>query len=277
MANEAGYTNFSALIPNIYQAAYLQARDQGIVARLVTTWQGDGLAPRIFGTYTNGTAQTLTESTDGTAQQFAGTSSGTVTPSIIYANYFVNDTLVASDPNTMATDAGRELGNIIGEKLDTDLCGLAASFSGSVGTVSAALSWANVMYAAMKLRASYAPMPYVAVLNPMHWYGMGTAASTAAPFPMNSPAWLDELARTPYFVGSYGGITFFLDANVSQANGGMIFSPQAMALDVRRAMRIEAQRDASRGGGGYELNASMIYGKSIWRNSFGYRLLGTLS
>jgi hypothetical protein len=277
MANESGYANFSALIPNIYQAAYLTAREQNVVARLATTWTGSGLMPRVFGTYSGGTAQTLTETTDGAAQQYAGTSSGTVTPSIIYANYFLTDTMLASDPNTMAVDAGRDLGNIIGQKLDTDLCGLFASFTGSVGTVSAALSWSNVMYAAMKLRASLAPMPYVAVLNPMHWYGLGTVGSTSVPFPMTSPAWLDELASSPMFVGNFGGIAFFLDANVTQANGGAIFSPQAIAMDVRRALRIEQQRDASRGGGGVELNASMIYGKTIYRNDFGYRLLGTVA
>jgi hypothetical protein len=263
-------------MPSIYQASYLTAREQGIMAQLVTTWTGSGLMPRIFGTTSGGTAQTLAETGDGANQAFAGTASGTVTPAIIYAQYFVNDTARDSDPQ-IATLAGGELGGILGQKLDTDLCALFSSFAGTVGTGTVMLTWANIMYAAMKLRANLAPMPYVCVINPMHWYGLGTVGSASVPFPLNAPAYLNELAQSPYFMGNFGGIAMFLDGNVTQAVGGGIFSPQAIAVDIRRALRIEAQRDASRGGGGYELNASMIYGKGVWRSSFGYNLLGTIT
>lgn len=277
MANEASYAGFAGMIANIYEAAYLTARDAAIVSNLVHPWTGTGLMPRIFGTYAGGTAQTLTEASDGAAQTWAGTASGTVTPSIIYASYFMNDTLAASDPNTMVSDASRDLGNIIGQKLDADLCGLFASFSGSIGSVGGTLTWNNINYAAMKMRAAYAPMPYMCVLNPMHWYQLVIPTAANVPNVNTSQAWLNAAVGSPLFVGNYGGIFFFLDGNVTQANGGGIFSRDAIGLDTRRPLRIEPQRDASRGGGGYELNTTMIYGKSVWRDSFGYRLLGTVA
>jgi len=56
--------------------------------------------------------------------------------------------------------------------------------------------------------------------------------------------------------------------------GGM-FAKEALAFDLRRALRIEPQRDASRGGGGWELNATMIYAQGVYRPQYGVRLVGT--
>jgi len=47
-----------------------------------------------------------------------------------------------------------------------------------------------------------------------------------------------------------------------------------MALDIRRGFRIEAQRDASVGGGITELVASAVYAYGTYRPAFGVALSG---
>jgi hypothetical protein len=56
-----------------------------------------------------------------------------------------------------------------------------------------------------------------------------------------------------------------------------MFSRDASAYDLRRPFRIETQRDASRGGGGWELNASIVYGEGVYRAAFGVQMIGTSS
>ena len=96
---------------------------------------------------------------------------------------------------------------------------------------------------------------------------MGTAIAPGVTV-TNSPALQDEFTRQ-FFVGNVSGVDIFLDGNIAEGTSvfGAIFSRQAMALDTRRAPRIEYERDASRRG--FELNASMVYAKGTWRPLFG--------
>jgi hypothetical protein len=54
-----------------------------------------------------------------------------------------------------------------------------------------------------------------------------------------------------------------------------IFSPLALALDVRRAPRIEPERDASRRA--TELNLSSVYAHGVWRPKYGVQLISDAS
>jgi hypothetical protein len=280
MANEATYAAFAAMIPNIYAGAVLTARQQSVIVKFVNTLGGGdaygGLAPRVLGTYSGGTVQTLAETDDLTAQAWAATPGGTITPTIKGAMYFINDTLVASDPNGAARDAATDLGNMLAQKVDVDLASLFSSFTGgTVGTAGGTLTWANVMRAAAYLRAQLAPAPYACILRPEQWYYL-TSASSGVPTLLQSQNFMNDLYAGIY-VGSISGIDFGIDANVTSgtaAVGGM-FSRQAIAYDERRGIRIETQRDASRGGGGNELDATIIYGQAIQRAKFGVQLLGT--
>jgi hypothetical protein len=54
-----------------------------------------------------------------------------------------------------------------------------------------------------------------------------------------------------------------------------MFQRQAMFLDERDPFNIEPQRDASRGGGGWELNGRMEYAYGVYRPTFGCQMIGT--
>jgi hypothetical protein len=114
-------------------------------------------------------------------------------------------------------------------------------------------------------------------LRPEQWYYL-TSASSGVPTLLQSQDFMNDLYKGIY-VGSAGGVDFGIDANITSgtaAVGGM-FARQAIAYDERRGFRIETQRDASRGGGGFELDATIIYGVGIQRATFGVQLLGTSS
>ena len=63
---------------------------------------------------------------------------------------------------------------------------------------------------------------------------------------------------------------------VQPAVGG-IFGRQAIYLDRRQPFGIEYQRDASRGGGGWELNATMEYAYGVWRPTLGGTVEGNFN
>ena len=279
MANESTYTGISAVVNSIYEVAFLTAREQSIMPGRVTVFSDTGSStPRVWTQYSGGTIATVTEATDMSAQAFTHAAAGTLTPAQYGAQYFLTDQRLASDWAAARNDAGTDLGQLLGVHVDTNLCGTAifAGFTGgTVGTAGGTLTWANIMRANAYLRAAKAPFPYNVVLRPEQWYYLASASS-GVPTLMVSDSILENIARE-FYVGSWGGMDFFIDANITSgtaAYGGM-FSRQAVALDNRRAFRLETQRDASRGGGGWELNATMIYAYGLYRPTFGVGMIGT--
>ena len=92
------------------------------------------------------------------------------------------------------------------------------------------------------------------------------AASTQ---PVSS--WLSDEVMRRWFVGSVAGVDILTTADISvnandDAYCGM-FSPVAMAIDMRRALRLEDERDASRRG--IELNMTAVYAYGVWRPAMG--------
>jgi len=276
MANEATYGSISAVINSIWETAFLTAREANIVQPLVTQFaDSSSSTPRKWTTYTGGTVQIITEATDMAAQPFLHSVAGTLTPEQFGAAYFLTDQRINSDWRNAAQDAGRDLGGMLAEKVDSDLVGNFASFTGgTVGTAGGTLSWTNIMAAITYLRAQKAPGPYACVLRPEQWYYLTIANSV--PDLIQSPDLMNSITRQ-YYVGSFGPVNFYIDSNITAgtaAVGGM-FAKEALAFDLRRALRIEPQRDASRGGGGWELNATMIYAQGVYRPQYGVRLVGT--
>jgi len=84
----------------------------------------------------------------------------------------------------------------------------------------------------------------------------------------NAPQYQDAITRN-YYMGSAGGVEVYTSANITAGTSvycGM-FHRQALALDLRRAPRLEVERDASRRG--YELNFTSVYAHGVWRPAWG--------
>jgi hypothetical protein len=277
MAGESTYASISSLVNSIYEGSLLVASENSLMVNLVTNYRDtQSMTPRIFSNYSGGTITSLAETADLSSQTFNPAASGTITPGQFGQQYFLTDVRVASDFNAVQRDASQDLGRVFGVKVDTDLVGVFSSLTGgTVGTAGGTLTWANIQRAATYLRANYAPGDYICVLRPEHWYYL-TSATSGVPTLMQSPAWMDSLASN-YYQSSWGGIHFFVDGNITSGTAavGAMFHQDAIVYDERRPFRIETERDASRGGGGWELNATLIYGKGIYRPTFGVQMVGT--
>jgi hypothetical protein len=278
-------TNTSALLGtllnNIQEIALLAASEQDIVAPLVHNYfaGSDTMAPRTVAAYTGGTMGTIGETTDLTPQTLSPAASKTFYPAIYAASYILTDARIASDPYGAAADAGKDLGRLASVGIDTNLIGLfnpSSTFTaGTIGTQAAALTWPLIAKASALLRQKFAPGPYNAVLTPAQWYDL-TAATSGVPTLFQAQELMNQMGAA-FYQASWAGINFYVDANAPGTAGTCfsgIFSMDAIGLDIRRGLRIEAQRDASLGGGAIELNASIVYAYGAMRPTFGCGLIG---
>jgi hypothetical protein len=120
-----------------------------------------------------------------------------------------------------------------------------------------------------RLRAQNAPLPYKFVCHPYQWHVLGKAVAPGATV-TNSDN-IQNAVLQNFYVGSVSGVQIFTSSNISidgsaDAYCGMFAQP-AIALDWRRAPRVEPERDASRRG--WELNLSALYAHGVWRPKFG--------
>lgn len=279
MANESTFGSVSSLIGNSWDIALDTLRENNIVAPLVTLFndRSDSVG-RTWSTHTGGTYVTWDEATDLSAQMFYDTVAGTMTPTLWGQQFFITDRRIRADPMGVQQEAGVYLGGNAAEDIDKNLVGLFTSFTGgTVGSGSGTVTWANILLAASKIRAQKFTMPLSCVLHPAHWYYL-QSASSGVPQLMVVQSIADSILGQ-YYQGSFSGINFFTDANITAgtaAIGGMFARP-AIYLDTRQAFHIEVQRDASRGGGGYELNAGIEYAYGLMRPLAGCKIVATTS
>lgn len=268
MAHANTFSDISSYVNNILEDSLLIAREQGVMPMLVQNFSAVGENPRKVYQYGTVTINDIGESDDMVSQAFTPSLLSTLTPAEAGAQYFLTDRRLASDWSAVRADASQDLGQAMGEKIDTDLVGLFSSLTGgTVGAAGTNMAWATFFAAKTVLKALKAPLPYVCVLHPYQTHCMGTAVAPGVTV-TNSPKLQDEFASM-FFVANVSGIDIYEDGNITSGTScfGAMFSRQAIALDTRRAPRIEYERDASRRG--FELNASMIYAKGTWRPTFG--------
>lgn len=273
------FDDIKAFAGTVYKDAMLVARENSIMPSLVSVF-GDmsGLTPRKNAKYGTATINTVGETDDLTSQAFTPSVDQTLTPYEYGAQFFLTDVRMEGDIYPVRNDAALELGRAIGQKVDTQLAtSLYNLTGGTAGGTTTALKWSDFYNALAQLRAQYAPEPYFLVISPFQWYHLGTAIAPGGGITNVPSAVLDEIARR-FFVGNVSGVNIFVDGNLgtgATVYGGM-FSREAVALDWRRAPRLEPERDASRRG--VELNMSAIYAFGVWRPQYGVgiRAAGTI-
>lgn len=263
--------DIAAFVNTVWEDALLVARDNNLMAGIVTGF-GDrsGTAVRSLQTYGTATINTLAEADDLVSQSFTPSQLATLTPAELGAQFFVTDLREETDPFGVRSAAALELGQAMAEKIDRDLLSDFASLTGgTVGTSGSTNSWGYFAAMLTRLKAQKAPMPYVYVCHPYQWHPLAKAASVAGTHTNIGPALADNINRN-FFVGNVMGVDIYVTANLplsgTDAKPAM-FSRAALALDIRRAPRIEAERDGSRRG--VELNLSGVYAHGVWRKTFG--------
>lgn len=269
MAQFNTYANISDLVNVVYADSLIVARENSVMPALVTVLTDlNGMAVRKNAKYSQVTINEIGESDDMTSQAFTPSVDQTLTPVEYGAQFFLTDQRLETDPWAVRSDAAIELGRGIGSKIDTLLVSNFASLTaGTTDGTGTNMAWANFFSALTKLRAAYAPLPYVCVMHPYQWFALGTAIAPGVTV-TNAPMLQDQFVQN-FFVGNVSGVDIYLDGNITSGTAckAAMFSRNAIALDTRRAPRIEPERDTSRRG--WELNLSAVFAHGVWRPQYG--------
>lgn len=273
MPNLNTFADISSYVNNMLEDSLLVARENGVMPALVTTFSMTGSNPRKVYEYNESTVNDVSEADDFSSQAFTPSLLSTLTPSEVGQQYFITDQRIATDWSNARNDAVQDMGLGMAKKIDTDLVGGFSSFTGGTVQPTLNMTWGAFLAAITTLRAQYAPQPYVFVCHPYQWHSLGTALA-ANQTVTNSPMLQDEFVRN-WFVGNCYGVDCFVDGNITDgtaagATTAGMFSRAALALDIRRAPRLEIERDASRRG--YEFNMSAVYAHGVWRPKFGVQI-----
>jgi len=270
------WADVSSIANNIQEDAVFVVRETALMQSLVRVYtdaRGDN--PRKLYQYNQSTAGTIIETDDLTSSAFAPALLGTLTPIEVGLQFFVTDRRRDSElPETIISDGGRELGlaaaDYVESALITDMASLTGGTIGAAGTV---ISWSYL--AAAIARAKHAnksmAVPLACVVHGYQWAVLAKAASVAGASVAVAPGFQEEMSRS-------GKVSEFLGVPIYQVQGGTIsgddfvggvFPRDALAIDWRRPVQVEGQRDASRRG--TEFNMSAVFAHGVARPTLGVK------
>jgi hypothetical protein len=275
------YANVSALANPMQQDALFVIREQYRMQSLVTMLTDmNGLNPRKGYEYNQAVATDVGEADDLTSSAFAPADLATLTPKEIGLQFFVTDSRAESQlPESIISDGALELGLAAGDKIEADILSNFASLTGgTIGTAGSTITWGYVSAAIAQARnaSKSASAPIVGVI---HGYQAAVLAKTA------SVAGATSLAQAPNFTdgvtsNGLGPVFMFMGVPIYQVFAapdsgddfrGAVFQRSALAIDWRRPIRIEPERDASRRG--TEFNMSAVYAHGVWRAKLGVQMI----
>jgi hypothetical protein len=264
-------SDIAAFVQTVYERSMLMIRENTLATGLVTVYTDrSGTAARSNSEYGTASIGNIGETDDLTSQAFTPSVLSTLTPAEAGGQFFVTDLRRETDPNAVLADAETELGMATADKVDRDIFSNFSSLTGgTVGASGTAITWGYFGAMLARLTAQKAPRPYVFVCHPFQWHALAKAVGPANER-TNTPEYLMEEVARNFYVRTYSGVDIFVTSNVPLSSTDAycaMFSRQAIAYDLRRAARLEPERDASRRG--YELNMTIVYGHGIWRPKFG--------
>lgn len=267
-------------VSQVYEDALAVYRANNVMSQLVTVFTDRmGDEARANSGYNQLTAGTVAEATDITVEsEFTKSNIATLTVQEAYAFAFLTDRRRETDPQNAYADLSVELGNAMADKVESDLLGNFSSFTGgTVGTAGSALTWGRLFAARTVLKAAKVPGPYFAVLHENAWHELAKSVSLAGATRTNAPESIMDAVANQWYVGTYGDINIFTTANITAGTAVTqgVFNREAMAIDWRRAPRLEPERDASRRG--WELVLTSKYAEGVWRPLAGCKLISDAS
>lgn len=272
MANEISYASIltASLVGNIYEASLMHLRAEAVMASTVRVFNDkQGLSPRVGRKYPGGVFQTIAETADGTANAWTPTPLSTLTPAQYYRMFFVTDARVASDPVAeIMADAAMELGVSAGETVNNSLLAQLSSFTGgTVGAAGTTIAWSYFWAMRTILQAAKVRPPYFFPVHPYNWHTLASTADTAGVAVVQASL-PQDMVRTSFTIRQVDDVYIIVAPDISidgndDSYCGM-YGRDALALDIRRPYRLRTQRDESRGAGGDELVATLLYAAGVY-------------
>jgi len=279
MAQINTFSDLGAIAQTVQDDAIFVIRETYQMQNLVTVLSDmSGGNTRTGYEYNQGTAKDVGESDDLASEAFAPAADQVLTPSEIGLQFFITDLRAESEaPEMILTDAARELAFAAGDKVETDILSNFSSLTGgTVGAAGTVITWGYVAAAIARARNANKSTgkPLAAVIHGYQAAVLAKTASVAGATPL-----VDGIADDVNRGGMVGVFRFmgvpiyqvFADPDSGVDFRGAVFPREALALDWRRPIRIEAERDASRRG--VELNMSAVYAHGVWRPARGVQMV----
>lgn len=272
MANTT-YSLIQSWLPDVISATEMYLQQTTVMPNLVQVF-GDlsGLQVRRADKYAAGTVGTLTDGTDiTTAQTFARTPFGTITPTEVGDRFVITDARVESENAAdIMQDLSEHIGATMRAHLDTNLMGNFTNLTGgTVGSAGGSLTWDIIAAAQSRLRAAGVPAPYMCVLHAYSFYDLATARDNAVPL------MVEEALRgaNDFYVGTFGDIRFYTTGILTPGTAVVqaMFAPKAIAYDIRRPLRIRLERDESLRA--TEVVFTHVYAHGPWRAEMGIKII----
>ena len=294
-------SSLTNLLPSIIQEAMFVASEKSIMRGLVKNYtlgpaQGKTINVPI---YPLQTAQSLTEGQKIWDYQSTGyanvtTSTATLTIGEVGLATHITDLARISSASNVVADVGRLFGEAIARRIDLDLTAKFLSFGNTVGSgnvttnagagsITGALSVAQIFQAIAKLRGAGVPSTDIAVvLHPYVAYDL--KANLTSTFANPASGVLQNEAMMNGYVGMLAGCPVyetanFADQDTAGATGGDyvggVFHRDALGLGIMRDINIEVQRDALMRGDA--LVASSLYATGVLYSGYGVAVLSDSS
>ena len=197
------------------------------------------------------TATGLTDGIDMTDSEDIGMTTTSLTTAEVGLKVILTDKLVRQENEDVMKMVGRQMGDAVARKKDTDLIALFTAFNGgtTLGVAGATLSLQNLSACIAFAKANKFPSPVVIVQHPNAIFDVAltSAAIPSANNPM--PRGFSEDLLRDFYKFVVNQVAVFEDGNIT-ADGsgdgiGAIFSNQAAVYVESKGFGTERQRDAS--------------------------------
>lgn len=260
-------SDLSSLFPGIYEDAVFAARDLNLLTNLVTNFSASGYATRTVGIWNTAEVLQVDDGVDFTTnRKFSKSSKATFTPYQYATQFIITDAMVETDADraSVRNSAGLELGSAMAQYVDKALIGVFPSLSNSVGSAGNPLTYGIVAAGLAQIRNNQARGQANVVLHPYQWHDVWVELGR----PAATYQFLGDVANQAmrdYVVGSWLSCMWYQTANI-EADGsddaiGAVFTRDSMALDTRKPLYFEDERDASLAG--WELNARIGFATGV--------------
>jgi hypothetical protein len=272
--NYTTVASMNSLFNDIYEDAIFVTRESALMPSLVTNYTAQGVATRHLGIYPQASAVQVAEmAAFARPVEWTKTELASITPSTKMTQVIISDERLATDPQDAARDAASEMGGAMATKIDTDLLALMSSFDTDLGTAGSALTIKRVAAGIAILRNSSVPNPLSAVMHPYGWFDVWVELGQ----PEANKALLGDVANQAlrdYFTGNWLGVNWFVSSNIATDDSddavSGVFHRDAIALDTRRGITLEPDRDPDRRA--WKLNMHAWYGQAVRRSGHGVAL-----
>lgn len=230
------------------------------------------------------TASPLSDGVDLVTSEDIGMTTVTLTTSEVGLKVILTDKLVRQENEDMFRVVGRQMGDAMARKKDTDIIALFTAFNGGtqLGSSGTVLTAQRLGACIAFAKANKFPTPVAIVHHPNAIFGVVNSAALAGVTAITATAgqyaiphgWSEDLLRD-FYKFTMNGVSVFEDGNIVSdvASEGAIFSMSAAAYVEQVGFNTERERDASLRG--TELVVTADYGVFELDDTYGAPMMYT--